>query len=636
MKYKRLVLAILVCICLAVTSCSGLRRGATSASGTASAFEVAPCPVKVPEDIVEGGEVTCGYVTVPEEHANLDGPTLRLAVAIVQSTSDSPRPDPLVYGSGGPGGSTLATLPMWLSSRFDTIREERDIVLIEQRGTTYAEPALQCEEIYQAGIDMLTQDLDLTDEQAAMLDAIQTCRDRLTNEGVNLSAYNARENAADFPFVLSALGYDQFNFYGVSYGTVLGQHLMRDHSEHVRSVILDSVVPLDIARRTSVPRATNHAIQLLFEACETNPTCHARYPDVDRVFFDLAAQLDRHPLTLEIDAPDIYFPVEVQVTGRRLVAQLYQHIYHTAAIPLLPAQIYALAEGETDLVDNMGRYILGSSQLSRGMYYSALCSEAEGYLFTYADREELHPTVAAMFPDTDAQLQAACEIWDVERLPPETYTSVASDVPTLILSGEFDPVTPPANGDVVAEALTRAYVYTVPATGHSVFGRNECVMDLLQAFLDTPTQAPDATCLNQMGIEFVAGLSLSDLTLAPIHIPEYNIHALAPEGWFKADTDYFIAPEGNVELVITDNQDETLESLLEKWNGSEVLREITSNGHTWAIRGIAKPEHGAAGHLATTPSEEGVYMVLAISSLDKKGDLYTYIFKPIVEAFEVR
>ena len=156
--------------------------------GALSTFEEAACPMELPTSVRQGEDIVCGYVTVPEQHAYPEGETLRLAVAAVKSTSEHPAPDPLVMEAGGPGVSTLALLPSMLPGLAD-LRAQRDVVLVEQRGTLYAKPHLLCDE------------------------ALPACRDRFLADGVNLSAYNSLEITADIVMALTALGHDKFNFY---------------------------------------------------------------------------------------------------------------------------------------------------------------------------------------------------------------------------------------------------------------------------------------------------------------------------------------------------------------------------------------------------------------------------------------
>ena len=191
----------------------------------------------------------CGYVAVPEEHANPEGVTIRIPVAILRATGSNPQPDPLFLAQGGPGGDAFELFSYYLPQ--SSLVNDRDLVVINQRGTIYAEPDLRCTEIAEGMGELLSMPTDSGTERYNEL--LQACYQRLENEGVNLSAFDSVENAADMDAVRQALGYDDINFYGVSYGTLLGLHLMRDYPDHLRSVILDGVVPTSSSFIASLP-----------------------------------------------------------------------------------------------------------------------------------------------------------------------------------------------------------------------------------------------------------------------------------------------------------------------------------------------------------------------------------------------
>lgn len=186
--------------------------------------------------------VDCGYVTVPRRHAAPGGPTIQLATVILPAVGADRRSDPLFVAQGGPGGSSIDSYAMYLlDSPSSRPAVNRDLVIWDQRGTLYSKPALMCPEVSKQELDEAQTNKDSDAEEAA---AYRACGERLATEAGDLSAFNSVENADDIEALRVALGYDQINFYGVSYGTELGQFLMRQHPEHLRSVVLDAVVPL--------------------------------------------------------------------------------------------------------------------------------------------------------------------------------------------------------------------------------------------------------------------------------------------------------------------------------------------------------------------------------------------------------
>ena len=189
---------------------------------------------------VEGQDLQCGYLVVPERHDQPDAGSIRLAIVIIKSTGDNPAPDPLILAQGGPGGSGLelyAGLASPDSELGQMLRPERDLVVFEQRGTRYSLPFLFCQEVLDLELNAAEQELSLEEEARLLREAFQACKVRLEAEGIDLAAYNSIENARDIIDLAHVLGYDRLNYYGVSYGTMLGQHLMRLKPELLRSAI---------------------------------------------------------------------------------------------------------------------------------------------------------------------------------------------------------------------------------------------------------------------------------------------------------------------------------------------------------------------------------------------------------------
>ena len=210
--------------------------------GFTPAFEPGPCPFDLPPGMIEGEDVECGFVTVPEDHQN-PGDTLRLAVVVVRDQSENHQPDPVILLSGGPGEKTVANaLPA--AQIFAPYFPNRDFILFDQRGVGLSEPALECPE----WIAVLFSLLDETDPDVFMkasFDGLMACRDRLVAEGHDLSVYNTQQNAADVDAIRRALGYEQVNLLGGSYGSFLAQEVARQFPESTRSVILAATWPLE-------------------------------------------------------------------------------------------------------------------------------------------------------------------------------------------------------------------------------------------------------------------------------------------------------------------------------------------------------------------------------------------------------
>jgi len=441
----------------------------------------------------------CGYVVVPERHAAPDGPTIRLPVAVRRATSADARPDPLLLAQGGPGGDAFEVFSILVPNT--EIAATRDIVVFNQRGTPYAEPELSCPETDEALAEMLAA----PPEEAQRLydEALSACAARLQAEGVDLSAYNSLENAADVPLIARALGYDEYNFYGVSYGTLLGLHLMRNHPEGLRSVILDSVVAPDVNFIAELPESEDRIYAEVFAACAADPVCNEQYPNLEERFYALLADYKTNPRTLTLTDPETGERYDAQLDDQGLRSLVYQLLYVARMPAVLPKVIADLEAGDTRYVEAMWPLFVFDQLVAEGMYYSVICAEDADIDPNAAPLETLRPELAETARDDLQTYIDSCALWPVETLDPSIDDPVVSDIPTLLLSGGFDPVTPAPFAEAAAAGLSRAYVLVDPAASHGVAFQSECPNQIIQAFLDDPTTPPDSSCLAEQRLPAV-------------------------------------------------------------------------------------------------------------------------------------
>jgi pimeloyl-ACP methyl ester carboxylesterase len=461
-------------------------------------------------------DVDCGYLVVPENRAKPAGREVKLAVAIVRSTAERPRPDPLLYLEGGPGGSAVYDPAFWYDTRF---LKKRDVILLDQRGTGYSLPSLNCPE-------MERDDVVSFDDQ---VDAARACRKRLAGEGVDLKQYNSAATAADIADLRLALGLEQINLFGVSYGTRAALTAMRDHPEGIRSVVLDSSYPPHVDAYTEGAANAAAAIEVLFQGCAADRACARAYPKLDRTFYRLVAKLNRAPATLERTDPDTGETYEEELYGDDLVSYLVDWLYDTSALPYLPRAIDEAADGEFELVVELldgpsdegdEAETLAAPQTvaalaamdtsaeeqgdvtdSEGAFYSVECREE----LIFGDLEEARRAVRAynkalrepLMGSLD-QTAAVCDVWGAGRARVIEDRPVASDIPALVLAGEYDPVTPPRWGEETAAHLSRGLFFSLPGMGHGVVFSDDCAARIAASFVDNPTRAPGTACLKKL------------------------------------------------------------------------------------------------------------------------------------------
>lgn len=456
------------------------------------------CMFELPAGALEGENVECGWLTVPEEHANPNGPTIRLAVAIIKSADPKPAPDPLVMLQGGPGGSAIDTFMSVLFplSGNSPLRRNRDIVLFEQRGTLYSEPALTCPEILKLTEDTIERRLTVTEANRLALEAYNDCLRRLEDEGVNIAAFDSVENANDIEALRVALGYDQINLYGVSYGTLLALHAMRQNPDGLRAVILNSVAPPDLNFIPEVPRTMQRAFDELFRACADDTECNRAYPNLEEEFYKLVNRLNQEPIQIPITDLETGAKYDALLDGNGLINLTFQLMYATEAIPALPKMITDLRDtGRSELLRVFWPLLAFDRTFAGGMYNATICAEDSDFTAADFNLDGVREEVRAANEGSAEYFAALCRAWNVPALPASVDEPVVSDIPTLIINGRFDPITPPAFGERAARTLSRSFVVTIPTGGHGAALTGECAADILYAFLDNPTAQPDTGCL---------------------------------------------------------------------------------------------------------------------------------------------
>jgi pimeloyl-ACP methyl ester carboxylesterase len=449
-------------------------------------FEPAPCAFAVPS----GTHPDCGYLVVPEDRARPDSPVIRLHVAIFRNLAGTPVPDPVVHLAGGPGSSSLEVAGYILGRGLDAVLAQRDLIFFDQRGTGASVPRLDCPERQAITSTLLDGSLSRENAQAAVVDAFQRCRERLLSQGIDLSAYQSAASAADLNDLRLALGVEQLNLYAVSYGTRLALTLMRDYPQAVRSAVLDSVYPLEVNLYTALAPNADRAFHVFFDRCASSPDCSAAYPDLRRVFYELVDQLNASPVPVSLFAGGAERPVRLD--GDLLIDVLFVGLYNPAVTASMPQMIYDIRQGDFSILEGrLALYFETSSAL--GMQMAVQC--AEEFPFNspeeaFAAAQGIQPQIAAYYPASVQPLFTVCREWATVLPSANENLPVASDLPVLVLAGEYDPITPPEWGRSAAQHLPHSYFYEFPGHGHWVTRSSRCAVAMALAFWNEPAVDP--------------------------------------------------------------------------------------------------------------------------------------------------
>lgn len=586
-------------------------------------------------------DVECGYITVPEVHADPNSPTIRLAVAIVHSLSPNPEPDPLIMAQGGPGAAGIDTFlyALQVLPGMQALARSRDVILYDARGTGNSEPSLTCYEVFASEIDNLDKRFTAEERRELYNEAYARCRSRLRGQGVNLAAYNSLENANDLHAIRVALGYEQYNLYGVSYGSVLAFHTMRAHPGELRSVIVDAVVPPQVNWFVQTPYSVNRAFQVMFDGCAADELCNRHNPDLENTFFDLLDDLNAEPVTLTLTAPFGLRSRDLLLTGDLLAEYTVALMYATGNIPHLPYAITQASEGNFDLYTLWLQGLIFESDLSYGVHYAVACAEEGDFVEIDLPLEAPRPELAEIdFPLDEDNYRAACPVWNVPALDPVVNQPVYSSIPVLLYSGDFDPVLAPELADIAAETLDNAYHFTFPSTAHGTLLDHACPLEIALDFIDDPASEPDSACIAEMAVNY--DTSLGEIVMEPVTIDEYDIKSVAPVGWIDTGGGAYIIDFGVPKTFLLqafpgNNPDLVIRYLVASQSGviPPATEQITNGeGLRWAIRVI--PFEGQLMGVATATGRGKIFVVAVIGPEADFDRLYDEVLIPAVEAFE--
>lgn len=423
------------------------------------------------------GKARCGTLSVWENRGPKQGRKIDLKIIVLPATGADRAPDPLVFLEGGPGESaTEGAAP--LAVALARIREKRDILLVDQRGTGGSHP-LNCA-LFEPANDLQSYLGEFFPAEAA-----RKCRTLLDKDS-DLTQYTTPIAADDLDEVREALGYEKLNLLGASYGTRLALVYMRRHSNRVRSAILHGVSPTDQTMPLAFPRDTDRALEGVLGECLADETCRSAFPDTRRELRVVVERLAAKPVSVKILHPETGEPVAVRLT-RDVAAEALRYLaYSPSGAGQIPAFVHAAAGGDYAPLAELGLFFRRNlvSSGSMGLYLSVTCAEDVPWIRPGDGEAQATGTVLGDY--RLRQQRAACAAWPRVLVPRPYRRPVRSSAPVLLLSGYLDPVTPPSNAEAVARSLSCHLNVVVPHGGHSFDGLDggECIEKLEADFVE--------------------------------------------------------------------------------------------------------------------------------------------------------
>ncbi|MDQ4087964.1 MAG: alpha/beta hydrolase [Pseudomonadota bacterium] len=464
MPATKLILPILAIASLTAGSGEAPSDGPSPAS---SELRLSPC--RVP-DVEE--ELRCGVYHVQENRTAPSGRTLPLKVIVLPARSARPLNDPVFYFEGGPGEAATASADYVAGL---SIREHRDVVLIDQRGTG---------EGHRLDCTLEGSDSDLQGYLNSRVPALQRCARDLSARA-DLTQYVTPIAMEDIDEVRRALGYDSINVYGGSYGSRAAMIYTRMFGAHVRSAYLSGLVPLAARMPLYFAWSAQRAMDKKLEECARDRACASQYPDPLQDLAIVQRNLAERPARVRISHPVTREPVEVLLTGQAFAVGLLRQLYTAEEPATLPALFRRARQGDfTAFVEGaIERERAQRSTTAYGLHRTIVCNEDTSQIRP----EQVERETAGTFLGSSLVREAfeICSAWPRAELPEDYFEPFETAVPALMTSGEYDPVTPPRWGEEARRSFPDSIHIVLRQGHHFDESSSPCLNDIMRQFLAT-------------------------------------------------------------------------------------------------------------------------------------------------------
>lgn len=452
---------------------------------------------KGPVDIPKGQSYRFGYLEVPENRQNPNSNRIQLPVYIFKSRNPNPKPDPIIYTVGGPGYSTMPSAPYM---EYYQYLDDRDFILIEQRGNYYAKPHLGCPEWAKARYLAQLPTTSPTEADSLRKQAALACRGRLKQEGIDLNGYHTIESAADIADLIKVLGIEAYNLLTISYSTKIAQVLMRDHPKGIRSVVMDSPLPLEVSYDEESVQNLLETLDQVLSECENSTPCNQAFPNLKKRFYDYLEAITVDPLEVLVKNSETGKQEAFRVQGKE-IALLFSTI-SSDDIPTVPLAIQNLMDGDQTVLKEFlsSRLEAPGDGSGIGMRLSVWCAEEYPFASQQTIKEETnrYPITKGLSPETYSA--TVCNTWKVNMQPATENVAITSDIPVLLMSGEFDSDTPPKWASQMRPNFSNSFHLVFPGWRHTVttYWSKPCGMESANAFFNDPSSEPRLDCFTKI------------------------------------------------------------------------------------------------------------------------------------------
>lgn len=470
-------------------------------------FVPANCGLEgVPPDFERQQGVQCGWVSVPLRANDPSGRSIRLWTARIRNIGTSAE-DPILYINGGPGIATVDSILPYLkeSKTIELLRQGRDVILFDQRGSGRSEEAL-CPSLAKSLAAIEASGLDPTQEDARKREQFGKCRAELEAAGLDHFAYTTTATVADMEVLRRAFGVQRWNLAAISYGSLVALQAMRTAPGSIRSVILNSPYPPNSVTWAEQASSAAAAYTAIDNECALQSSCRKRFGALVPKLEATLARLETTPLK----------DGDKRITGRQFASALWPMAVRSTTVQFVPLAIDRAYKGDTTIIRKMVSMYAGGDSFGNFSPAQALaisCHETGRTKEWYSRARALYPAMVPAAPDDS--WDRLCATYRPGFADPSFFAPVASDIPTLIYAGTLDPATPIIDAYQAMRFLSRATLVEVQGAAHGPMPIDACTRGIAAAFLTNPSAPLDTRCVPRRPAINFATTGLDDLLAPP-------------------------------------------------------------------------------------------------------------------------
>ena len=456
-------------------------------------------------DAIGKDNIDWGFLHVPEDWSNPNGKKIKLAIAVLKAKSEEGSSNPVVFLEGGPGAGGVGGIWTW---RNHPMRQKSDIILIDVRGVGYSEPRL-CPKLGKKLLEILAKNQTPKEDEEQKAEAAFECKRDLEYRKIDTKQYNSRNIARDLNALKKALDYNEWNVFGVSYGTHIAQVYAQYYPDDVKSLILDSSISNMADYYDSNTSNYMSSLNKVFESCKNNPACNAAFPNLEEVYYATIAKLEKAPITVKA-GKKITETEQFTYNAEDFKVALQQALYDKNLIEVLPLLI---TEFNNENESTLGALVAAFSALLNmdyGAYYCMTCNEAipANSFEEYRQDANKHKKLKGglSFYKSDFTV---CQKWNENTiLDTIAAPNTSFDKPVLVFAGEFDPITPFENGKKMLNKYEKAFLVQVPSAGHAPSFVEEGYK-ITTEFINNPSQKPPTKFVDNDGVNFITNVAIN-------------------------------------------------------------------------------------------------------------------------------